>query len=63
MTEDEFRTMLKENILKYQLSHRDVAHICGTSIPTVTRWVTGASAPHRFMFPAVKRFFEEECLS
>lgn len=62
ITEEIFRAGLQSYIDKFQLSHRDVAHIVGTSVPTVTRWVTGQSAPHHYMRGAILRMFEDECL-
>lgn len=55
-----FPSLVKESMETLELSDRDVAHAIDISIPSLTRWKNGLSAPHPVLRPHVYKWFIEK---
>lgn len=47
MTREEFTQLFRAIVKASELTHDDFARALRTSRPTIARWVSGESAPHR----------------
>lgn len=53
----QFMHLVLASMQKLGLTKKDVAHMFGTSISTVERWVSGKNAPHPIMRPIMYKVF------